>query len=182
MGNPNGGYRLTEKRWFTRPSIGDPYIQECWKNGHGRGSYRMTTVQQLLDAKSQNLYCAHPDDMVLDALKIMDKEEIGSVLIKEDEKLVGIFTERHYARKVFLKGRSSPKTPIRAVMKKSVICVTPEQTIEACMAIMTEKRILHLPVMRDEQLVGVISIGDIVKSIISEQQFTIEQLEHYISG
>ena len=142
----------------------------------------MTTVQKLLDAKGQDLYCVHPDDMVLDALKLMEKEEIGSVLVKEGDMLVGIFTERHYARKVFLKGRSSPKTPIRDVMKTEVICVTPGQTIEACMAIMTEKRILHLPVLRDEQLVGVISIGDLVKSVISDQQFTIDQLEHYISG
>ncbi len=142
----------------------------------------MTTVQQLLDAKGQDIYCVHPDDMVLDALKIMKKENIGSVLVEEGDKLVGIFTERHYARNVFLKGRSSPKTPIREVMKTKVICVAPEQTVEACMALMTEKRVRHLPVLRGKQLIGVISIGDIVKNIISNQQFTIEQLEHYISG
>ena len=142
----------------------------------------MTTVQQLLDAKDQDIYCVHPDDMVLDALKIMEKENIGSVLVEEGEMLAGIFTERHYARNVFLKGRASPKTPIREVMKTEVICVPPEQTVEACMALMTEKRIRHLPVLRDGQLLGVISIGDIVKSIISNQQFTIEQMEHYISG
>jgi CBS domain-containing protein len=142
----------------------------------------MTTVQQLLDAKSQDIYFVRPDDMVLDALKIMEKENVGSVLVKEGDMLVGIFTERHYARNVFLKGRASPKTPIREVMKSKVICVAPEQTVEACMALMTEKRFRHLPVLRDEQLVGVISIGDLVKSIISEQQFTIEQMEHYIHG
>jgi len=142
----------------------------------------MTTVQQLLDAKGQDIYCVHPDDMVLDALKIMEKENVGSVLVKEGDMLVGIFTERHYARNVFLKGRASPKTPIREVMKSKVICVAPEQTVEACMGLMTENRFRHLPVLRDEQLVGVISIGDIVKNIISDQQFTIEQMEHYIRG
>jgi CBS domain-containing protein len=142
----------------------------------------MTTVQQLLDAKGQDIYCVHPDDMVLDALRIMEKENIGSVLVEEGDMLVGIFTERQYARRVFLKGRSSPKTPIREVMTTKVICVPPEQTVEACMALMTEKRVRHLPVLRDGQLLGVISIGDLVKSIISAQQFTIEQLEHYISG
>ena len=142
----------------------------------------MTTVQQLLDQKGHDIYCVHPDDMVLDALKIMEKENIGSVLVEETDMLVGIFTERHYARNVFLKGRASPKTPIREVMKSRVICVVPEQTVEACMALMTENRFRHLPVLRDEQLVGVISIGDIVKNIISDQQFTIEQMEHFIHG
>lgn len=142
----------------------------------------MTTVQQLLNAKGHDIYCVHPDDMVLDALKIMEKEDVGSVLVKDDDKLVGIFTERHYARNVFLKGRSSPKTPVCEVMKTEVICVAPEQTVEACMTLMTEKRVRHLPVLRDEQLVGVISIGDIVKSVIADQEFTIEQLEHFIRG
>lgn len=142
----------------------------------------MTTLQQLLDAKGRVIHCVQPDDMVLDALKIMEKEDVGSVLVKDDDKLVGIFTERHYARNVFLKGRSSPKTPIREVMKKEVICVAPEQTVEACMALMAEKRVRHLPVLRGEQLVGVISIGDIVKSVIADQEFTIEQLEHFIRG
>ncbi len=142
----------------------------------------MTTVQQLLEQKGHDIYCVHPDDMVLDALKIMEHEDIGSVLVKEGDRLVGIFTERQYARNVFLKGRSSPKTPIRDVMRTEVICVAPEQTAEACMALMTEKRLRHLPVLRDEHLVGIISVGDIVKSIISDREFTIEQLEHYISG
>ena len=142
----------------------------------------MKTVQQLLDAKGPDIYRVHPDEMVLNVLKIMEKENIGSVLVEEGDMLVGIFTERHYARNVFLKGRASPKTPIREVMKTEVICVQPEQTVKACMALMTEKRARHLPVLRDGQLLGVISIGDIVKSIISEQQFTIEQLEHYITG
>lgn len=140
----------------------------------------MTTVQQLLDQKGPDIYCVHPDDMVLDALKMMKNEDVGSVLVKEGDRLVGIFTERHYARNVFLKGRSSPKTPIRDVMKTKVICVAPEQTVDVCMALMTEKRVRHLPVLRGEQLVGVISIGDLLKNVISDQKFTIEQLEHFI--
>ena len=142
----------------------------------------MTTVQQLLDAKGHEVYFVRPDDTVLDALKLMESKNLGAVLVKDGEKLAGIFTERQYARKVFLKGRSSPKTPTREVMEPNVICVGPEKTVEACMALMTEKRIRHLPVLRDDKVVGVISIGDLVKSIIADQEFTIEQLEHYIRG
>ena len=142
----------------------------------------MTTVQQLLDAKGHDIHCVHPDDMVLDALRIMEREDVGSVLVKDADKLVGIFTERHYARNVFLKGRASPKTPVRDVMKTEVICVAPEQTVDACLALMATKRIRHIPVLRGEQVAGVISIGDIVKSVIADQEFTIEQLEHYIRG
>ncbi len=142
----------------------------------------MTTVKQLLDAKGREVYFVRPDDTVLDALKMMEDENLGAVLVKDGDRLVGIFTERQYARKVFLKGRSSPKTPVREVMETNVICVAPEQTADACMALMTEKRIRHLPVLRDDQLVGIISIGDLVKSIISDREFTIEQLEHFIRG
>lgn len=139
-------------------------------------------MQQLLDQKGPDVHSVHPDDMVLDALKLMKNEDIGSVLVKGDDRIVGIFTERHYARNVFLKGKSSPKTPIRDVMKTEVICVAPEQTVEVAMALMTENRVRHLPVLRDEKVIGVISIGDIVKSVISDQQFTINQLEHFIRG
>jgi CBS domain-containing protein len=142
----------------------------------------MTTVQDLLDTKGHDVYYVRPDDMVLDALKLMENRDVGAVLVKDDAKLLGIFTERHYARNVFLKGKSSPKTPIRDVMTEEVICVVPEQTIEACMALMTEKRVRHFPVLEDNDVIGVISIGDIVKSIIADQKFTIEQLEHYIRG
>jgi len=142
----------------------------------------MTTVQHLLDTKSREIHFVHPDDTVLDALKMMSEKDMGAVLVKDDDRLVGIFTERHYAREVFLKGKSSPKTRVREVMETRVVCVAPEQTVEACMALMTEKRIRHLPVMRDEHLVGVISIGDLLKSIIADREFTIEQLEHFIHG
>ena len=142
----------------------------------------MTTVQHLLDAKGDEIYFIRPDDTVLDALKMMENKNVGALVVKDGDSLVGIFTERQYARKVFLKGRSSPKTLIREVMETNVICVAPEQTAEACMLLMTEKRIRHLPVLRDEHLVGLISIGDLVKSIIADREFTIEQLEHYIRG
>ncbi len=142
----------------------------------------MTTVQQLLDAKGREIHSVHPDDTVLDALKIMEFKNVGGVLVIEGDALVGIFTERDYARDVFLKGRASPKTPIREVMKTNLICVKPEETVEACMVLMTDKHIRHLPVLDDEQLVGVISIGDIVRSIIADQQHTIEQLQHFIRG
>ena len=142
----------------------------------------MATVQQLLDSKGHEVYFVRPDDTVLDALEMMEDKNVGAVLVKDGDRLVGIFTERQYARKVFLKGRSSPKTLVREVMETDVICVGPEQTAEACMALMTEKRIRHLPVLRDEHLVGLISIGDLVKSIIADREFTIEQLEHFIRG
>jgi CBS domain-containing protein len=142
----------------------------------------MTTVQQLLDAKGQEIYFIRPDNTVLDALKVMANKNVGAVVVKDGDRLVGIFTERQYARKVFLKGRSSPKTLVREVMETDVICVGPEQNAEACIALMSEKRIRHLPVIRDEHLVGMISIGDLVKSIIADREFTIEQLDHFIRG
>jgi CBS domain-containing protein len=140
----------------------------------------MTTVQQILDAKGHDVYFVRPDDTVLSALEMMESKNVGAVLVKVDDSLVGIFTERHYARKVFLKGRSSPKTLIREVMETDVVYVEPGQTAEACMALMTDKRIRHLPVLRDGRLVGIISIGDLVKSIISDREFSIDQLVRYV--
>ena len=140
----------------------------------------MTTVQQILDAKGHDVYFVRPDDTVLSALEMMESKNVGAVLVKVDDSLVGIFTERHYARKVFLKGRSSPKTLIREVMETDVVYVEPGQTAEACMALMTDKRIRHLPVLRDGRLVGIISIGDLVKSIIADREFSIDQLVRYV--
>jgi CBS domain-containing protein len=140
----------------------------------------MTTVQQILDAKGHDVYFVRPDDTVLSALEMMESKNVGAVLVKVDDSLVGIFTERHYARKIFLKGRSSPKTLIREVMETDVVYVEPGQTAEACMALMTDKRIRHLPVLRDGRLVGIISIGDLVKSIISDREFSIDQLVRYV--
>ncbi len=140
----------------------------------------MTTVQQILDAKGHDIYFVRPDDTVLHALEMMESKNVGALLVKDDDSLVGIFTERHYARKVILKGRSSPKTLIREVMETDVVYVEPGQTAEACMAVMTEKRIRHLPVLRDGRLVGIISIGDLMKSIIADREFSIDQLVRYV--
>ena len=142
----------------------------------------MTIMQQLLDEKGHGVWSIHPDDSVFDAIQTMANKDVGSLVVIEDDKPVGIFTERLYARNVFLKGKSSPKTPVRDIMRTRVIYARPEQTVEECMAVMTEKRVRHLPVLHEERLVGIVSIGDLVKSIIAKQKFTIEQLEHYISG
>jgi CBS domain-containing protein len=142
----------------------------------------MTTLKVLLDGKGHDVWFVHPDDTVLDAIKVLAKKDIGALIVIKDDKLVGIFTERDYARNVYLKGKSSPETPVRDVMAAPVICVGPDQSVNECMALMTEKRIRHLPVMDGDELVGMVSIGDLVKSVIAEQQFTIEQLEHYIHG
>ena len=140
----------------------------------------MTTVQQILDAKGHEVHFVRSTDTVLDALQMMESKNVGAVLVKDDDRLVGIFTERHYARKVFLKGRSSPKTPVRDVMETIIVYVEPGQAVEACMALMTEKRIRHLPVLRDGHLVGIISIGDLMKSIIADREFSIDQLVRYV--
>ncbi len=142
----------------------------------------MRTVQQLLDEKGHDIESVHPDESVYDAIQKLANANIGSLIVVEDDRPVGIFTERDYARSVILKGKSSPTTPVRDIMTTRVICVQPEQTVEDCMAIMTDKHIRHLPVLDGEKLVGMISIGDLVKSIIAEQKFTIEQMEHYIHG
>ena len=140
----------------------------------------MTTVQTLLDKKGHEFWSVNPDDTVFDAIQIMANKEIGAVVVIEDDKLVGIFTERHYARNVFLKGKSSPKATIRETMTSRPVCARPELTVEECMAVMTDKYVRHLPVLDGDRLVGIVSIGDLVKSIIAEQKFTIEQLEHFI--
>ena len=142
----------------------------------------MTTVQRLLEEKGHEVLSIGPDDSVFDAIQKMANKDVGSLVVMEDDEPVGIFTERLYSRNVFLKGRSSPETPVRDIMRTHVICARPEQTVEQCMAVMTEKRVRHLPVMDDERLVGIVSIGDLVKSIIADQKFTIEQLELYVGG
>ncbi len=142
----------------------------------------MRTVQQLLDDKGHDIQTIHPDDSVFDAIQKLAAANIGSLIVIEDDRPVGIFTERDYARNVILKGKSSPTTQIREVMTTRVIYVQPSQTVEECMAIMTDKHIRHLPVLRDEKLIGMISIGDLVKSIIADQKFTIEQLQQFIQG
>jgi CBS domain-containing protein len=142
----------------------------------------MATVKQLLDQKGHEVLSIGPDDSVFDAIKKMADNNVGSLVVLEGEKLVGIITERHYARNVFLKGRSSPETTVREIMSTHVVCARPEQSVEECMAVMTDKAVRHLPVLEKKQLIGVVSIGDLVKNIISDQKFVIEQLEHYITS
>jgi CBS domain-containing protein len=142
----------------------------------------MATVKQLLDQKGHEILSIGPDETVFDAIQKMADNNVGSLVVTQGEKLIGIITERHYARNVFLKGRSSPKTTVREIMSTHVVCARPEQSVEECMAVMTDKAVRHLPVLENKQLIGVISIGDLVKSIISDQKFVIEQLEHYITG
>jgi CBS domain-containing protein len=141
----------------------------------------MKTVAQLLKLKPAGVISIKPDVPVLDALKLLAEKDIGAVLVMDGPRLVGIFSERDYARKVALKGKSASDTPVSEIMTLDVVCVKPTQTNEDCMALMTDKRARHLPVIdNDRVVVGLLSIGDMVKDAISEQQFIIEQLEHYI--
>jgi CBS domain-containing protein len=142
----------------------------------------MNNIEQLLAAKSADVWSIDPQATVYDGLKLMAEKEIGALLVIDDGKTVGIMSERDYARKVLLQGRSSHDTTIEEIMTRPVVTVRPERTIEECMELMTLKRIRHLPVEDDDGLRGVVSIGDLVKAIISEQQTVIEQLEHYIRG
>jgi len=143
----------------------------------------MKTVAHILKSKpDQSVYTITPTASVLDALKLMAEKNVGALLVMDGEKIAGIITERDYARKIILRGRSSKDTPVHDIMTSSVMCVRPEQTSEECMMLMTENRLRHLPILDNGKLVGLISIGDLVKDIISEQQFIIEQLEHYIAG
>ncbi len=140
----------------------------------------MKTVQQLLESKRYSVVSVVPSTTVLDALQVMADKEIGAVIVIDDGHLVGIFSERDYARKVVLQGKSSKDTPVREIMTEKVVCVRPEQTIEDCMGLMTDKRIRHLPVLEHKKVIGVISIGDVVKEMLSEKEFVIKQLESYI--
>jgi CBS domain-containing protein len=143
----------------------------------------MKSVAHILKAKSDPVvYTIAPAASVFDALKLMAEKSIGALVVIEGEQVVGMITERDYARKVILVARSSKETPVRAIMTSQVMYVRPDNTSEDCMLLMTENRLRHLPVMGGGKLVGLISIGDLVKDIISEQKFIIEQLEHYITG
>jgi CBS domain-containing protein len=140
----------------------------------------MRSVADLLHAKGNQVWAVAPDQTVLDALRLMAEKEVGALLVTSGDEVVGIVSERDYARKIILKGKSSETTPVREVMSSEVTAVSPKQSVEECMAVMTEKRIRHLPVLEGGKLVGIVSIGDLVKAVIEEQQFTIRQLEHYI--
>lgn len=140
----------------------------------------MKTVKQLLSAKGRNVYSTTPDVLVIDALKVMAEHNVGALVVLEQGHLVGIFSERDYARKVALHGKSSADVPVREVMTADVITVPPASTVGDCMALVTAKRIRHLPVCEGDDLVGVISIGDLVKEVIADQARTIKELESYI--
>ncbi len=142
----------------------------------------MKTLRQILAGKSGQLATVAPDQPVFHALQVMSDANVGAVLVLDGEKLVGIFSERDYARKVILYGKASKETPVRAIMSDKVLYVTPEQTVDECMAIMTEKHFRHLPVLEDGKVIGIVSIGDVVKETICAQQFIIEQMEKYITG
>lgn len=140
----------------------------------------MKTVKQLLEAKRHKLISASPQDTVYEALKKMADYDVGALIVMEGEQLVGVFSERDYARKIILHGKSSKDTLVREIMTGNVISVRPAQTVDDCMGLMTDKRIRHLPVMDGDKLIGVVSIGDLVKETISDQEFVIKQLESYI--
>jgi CBS domain-containing protein len=142
----------------------------------------LKTVKEILNAKGYEVWSITPDATVFDALTKMALKDVGALTVMEGDQLAGIIAELDYARKVILQGKTSRTALVREIMSSPVICVRPQQTVEECMALLTGRRIRHLPVIEDERVIGMISIGDLVKSIISEQQFIIEQLEHYISG
>jgi CBS domain-containing protein len=142
----------------------------------------MKLVKHLLDSKGRDIISVAPDCSVFAAIQLMADKTVGSLLVIDDEKLLGIVTERDYARKVILKGRSSETTTVEEIMTRDVFSTSSAQTVNDCMELMSERRIRHLPVVEDSRVVGMISIGDLVQAIISDQQEEIEQLEHYISG
>ena len=142
----------------------------------------MHTVSQLLRTKGSYVETVEQDSTVYDALAIMADKGIGALVVLHSGKPIGLFSERDYARNIILKGRASKETKVSQIMSTHVVVAHPDQSIEECMAIMTEKRVRHLPVMQDEELIGIISIGDLVKAIIENQQFMIEQLVSYING
>lgn len=142
----------------------------------------MKIVKDVLQTKGQEVWSVSPDGSVYDALTLMAEKNVGALLVMESDRVVGIISERDYARKVILKGKSSKELAVKEIMTSRVVWVRPEQTMEECMELMTDKHIRHLPVLDEDRLVGLISIGDVVKAIIAEKEFIIGQLEGYITG
>jgi CBS domain-containing protein len=140
----------------------------------------MTLVRQLLVHKGRAIFSVEPEAPVLEAIRAMATHHVGALLVMQDAKLAGIVSERDYARKVILMGRSSADTPVREIMSSPVVTVSPDDTVQTCMELMTERRVRHLPVTESGKVVGVVSIGDLVKAVMAEQQQQIEQLESYI--
>lgn len=141
-----------------------------------------TNVRQLLDKKGNEVYSISADITVFEAITLMSVHEVGALMVMENDKLVGIISERDYTRKVILKNRSSKSTSVREIMTSKIICVTPENSIEECMLLMAKHRIRHLPVIENDKVAGILTVMDAVKTTISEKEFIIEQLEHYITG
>lgn len=142
----------------------------------------MTTIRQVLDEKGHEVWSITPDALVYDAVALMAEKRIGALLVIERDRVVGLVSERDYARKVILKGRTSKLTEVRHIMTFPVVYAHPDQSVEQCMAILTDRRVRHLPVIEQGKLIGIISIGDLVKAIITEQKFIIDQLVHYIAS
>ena len=140
-----------------------------------------TTVNQLLNSKNDEIFSVTPGTLVIDAIKMMVEKKVGALLVIENDKLAGIISERDYTRKVILKNRSSAKTKVSEIMTSSLKTTDPSQSLDECMVIMSHSHIRHLPVVQDGRVIGILSIMDVVKNIISEQEFTIEQLQHYIT-
>lgn len=143
----------------------------------GTASDTPTTIRELLDEKGSEVWDIDPDDSVFNAVTKMSIKDCGGLLVVEGERVVGIITERDYTRNVILKGKTSPETPVRDIMTADVICVSPDETVAECLEIMTEKHVRHLPVVEDNQLAGMVSIGDLVKRIIADQKTAIEELK-----
>lgn len=141
----------------------------------------MHTAADILRDKGNDVWSVSPDDTILDAIKTMANHEVGALLVLDHDKLTGIVTERDYARKVALEGRSSKDALVRDIMSTRVLCARPDQTVQECMALMSDKRSRHLPVVDHKKVIGIISIGDLVKMIIAEQKFEIEALQYYIT-
>jgi CBS domain-containing protein len=142
----------------------------------------MTTVRNILQDKGNTVWFASPETPIVDALRTMAQKNAGALLVMDHDAVVGIFSERDYARKVVLQGRSATEAKIKDIMTSDIISVTPEQSIDECMALMTEKHIRHLPVLENGKLAGLISIGDVVKAVIAEKEHLIKQLHNYITG
>lgn len=140
----------------------------------------MKTIRHILDEKGRDVWSVGPADSVYTAIEMMASKSVGALLVMDGEALAGVISERDYARKVILAGLSSRETPVREIMTSRVICIEPEKSVEEAMALMTEKRVRHLPVLEDGKVGGVISIGDVVRGVIDEKEFQIEQLERYI--
>ena len=142
----------------------------------------MKTIGQLLESKGKDIWSIAPNATVFEALRIMAQKNVGALLVIDQQKLVGIFSERDYARKVILEGKSSKDTAVGDLMTKDVYYIDPKNTLHECLAVITSRRIRHMPVLDNDRLIGIVSIGDVVKQIIEDQEFTIRELEKYISG